>query len=123
MDFTLNEPDTESSEKPIENWTSKDFVEYWNGLYIKNLHLFPPKTTTKILSMVKNSMEHWGKPLFKEMVDFVFRSYKRHPEWQDLQINLICGSHFYATDIAYKAQVSMKKKGVFTDLIERDWFA
>jgi hypothetical protein len=99
-------------DKNIEQWTWADFLEYWDARYQVTLGIIPParnkRDNPKFKGMIEPSREHWGNSLFKSMIDFVFSNLSVYPQWKNITIGLICGSHYWAEEISRKAQEQRK---------------
>jgi hypothetical protein len=101
--------------KEVDNWKWKDFYNYfddsYNKTFGKSLWISNKQRNAK-KSIIEKSFEHWGKEVFKAMIDWLFANYQDYPQWEDVGIGLICGSHYWAKMIAENAkkQLEVDKK-------------
>jgi hypothetical protein len=95
--------------KPIENWGWQDFLEYFDDSYKDEFKVASPlqfagwQARTAYKSRIESAYQFWGKAVFRHMIDIIFDIYKDYPEWGEVTINLICGTHHWAAMIGNKA--------------------
>lgn len=96
------------TEIPVLEWEWDNFLQYWDSRYLETLEVFPPgigwKAKGKYKAVIDSATKHWGKELFKEMIDFVFDNLAYYPQWTNPTINLVCGSHYWVAEISRKVQ-------------------
>jgi hypothetical protein len=108
-------PDGNYKGKDIEDWSWKDFQNYFDDRYsMKFNHRAPSYKTPVRSAQIKKSLGLRGNVLFKAMIDYLIDSPKRL-EWNVITMNLILGNHSWAIEIA---QLAQKRIGAELDLSE-----
>jgi hypothetical protein len=96
--------------KPVEEWTWKDFQNYYEDRYT---HTFSIKPASYKAAMRKKQIEYSfelrGKALFKAMIDWLISHPKYSVTWTDANMSLIVGNHAWAREIAERAKKSIGK--------------
>lgn len=99
----------------VDTWTWINYVAYWNK---KLFHTFNTSANSvklgqrnrgKYKGMIEPTMEHRGKAMLKDMIDFVFDNYQNFPKWS-LQFELVCGSHYWSNFICEKVLIGKKNE-------------
>jgi hypothetical protein len=101
----IPKPDGNYKGKDIEDWSWKDFQNYFDDTYSQLLNKRPPYyTNVKQKAMVDKAMKVRGKALLKEMIDFVFTNKTKYPQWDTISMTLVCVTHGWSNMIAEKSQ-------------------
>ena len=95
----------------IEDWNWLDFFNYFEDKHretIGNAHWYNFKQRNSRKKVIEQSFTFWGKEIFKSMIDWLFENYKDYPQWEDIHIGLVCGSHGWAKMIGENAIKQME---------------
>lgn len=117
-EFHFNEHPEKKDKKGIptnvEKWTWKHFVQYYDTLYSEYTNRVKPgrdyRDNMKLKVMTESSISRWGKPLLKEMIEWLFRNYKDYPQWDLANPSLVMAKHGWSNMIADKAQQVLESK-------------
>lgn len=95
-------------EVELEDWGWMQFIQYWDDRYRETLERIPPghpkREYPKLKNMIEYSINHWGREIFKAMIDYVFDNLAYYPKWDNPSIGLVCGAHYYSNLIANEVQ-------------------
>jgi hypothetical protein len=97
--------------KEVKDWKWMDFYNYFDSQYVKIIgkaRWVTIKQRNAKKRVIEQSYEFWGKDVFKAMIDWLFANYKDYPQWKDLDIGLICGSHYWAKMIGENAKLQLE---------------
>ena len=96
--------------KPVEQWTWKDFQNYFDDLYKQKLDKTPPtyKPGTR-KAQIEYSYNLRGKELLKAMMDWLIKNPYYSPNWDSVGISLCLGNHYWSAIIAEKAKKMIGK--------------
>jgi hypothetical protein len=101
--------------KGIEDWTWKDFQNYFDDKYAQKFGLKPPTYKAALRrAQIAYAVELRGKELFKAMIDYLLERPKR-VEWSSISMSLILGNHGWAIDISQKAKKKIDAELDLTD--------
>ena len=98
-------------DKNVEDWNWLDFWNYFRAEYLKT---FKESAWTSIKyrnsrkKIIEQSYEYYGKDVFKAMIDWLFDNYEDYPQWNEISIGLVCGSHYWAKKINKHALEQME---------------
>jgi hypothetical protein len=102
---------------PVEDWGWQDFMFYFitshNAVMPKNHPHVGTRQWQELKGKIEFSMRERGNVLLKEMIDWVFENYQRYPQWEKVSIDLVCGRHGWADEIADEADSRLGSKLVF----------
>lgn len=90
----------------LKDWDWLCFYNYF--LFVKDqkygtIHWVTMKEKGKKKNVIEQSFAFWGKETFKAMIDWLVENYREYPEWKELHIGLVCGTHGWAKMIAEQA--------------------
>ena len=97
--------------KEVKDWKWRDFYNYFDDKYAKIVggnRWVTIKERNAKKRVIEQSYEFWGKDVFKAMIDWLFENYKDYPQWKEVHIGLICGSHGWAKMIGENAQKQLE---------------
>lgn len=101
------EKDEGYTTKELDFWTWKDFQNYFDDSYQQKLGMKPPGLPftefPKRKTMLESSINYWGRPLLKSMIDFLIERGSTL-KVDTIGINLVCGKHYWANEIAQRTQ-------------------
>jgi hypothetical protein len=106
-----------AEEEEEVSWT--EYLKYWNKAYKRTIGTpsgLGSKQQKQYKKMIEYSVNQWGGPFFKKMIDWVFENYQHYPQWNYISLSLVCGSHYWSGYIAQRVQLAEKNK-----LDEVDW--
>jgi hypothetical protein len=98
-------------DKEIECWKWLDFFNYFDDQHAKKIgkkRWTTLKERNSRKKIIEQSCDFRGKDVFKAMIDWVFENYRDYPDWKDIHIGLVCGSHGWANMIADNAEKQLK---------------
>ena len=115
---TVPKPAGNYKGKAIEDWTWKDFQNYFDDSYAQKFNSRPPSYSLKVRpNQIKNSLNLRGNVLFKAMIDWLISHPHYSSQWYTISLNLCLGNHNWAIEISQKAN---KKLGTELDLTEEE---
>lgn len=97
--------------KEAKHWDWMDFFYYFEDQYTKKIggnRWVTIKQRNSKKKIIEQSYEFWGKDVFKAMIDWLFENYKDYPQWNEVSLGLVCGSHYWAKMIAENAKKQME---------------
>jgi hypothetical protein len=89
------------------DWTCNDFMFYfihcYNDHMVRNHPNINDASWQEQAKQVEISMKIRGNALLRAMIDWVFKHYEEHPEWDKVRIGLVCGTTPLAEETAQEA--------------------
>jgi hypothetical protein len=96
--------------KSIENWSWRDFQNYFDDTYALKFNKRPPYySILKQKPMVEKAIRLRGKEVLKGMIDFVFANKTKYPQWDTISMTLVCPVHGWSNMIADKVEERLDK--------------
>lgn len=91
------------------------FILSYNAVMPQKHQHIRTKEWQELKGKLEYSIQKRGKSLLKEMMDWVLENHERYPQWKVVSIDLVCGSHAWADEIADEVEHRMANALVVMD--------